>query len=200
LWYLAAWSTSLFKNGYALAFQYINRMNMKRSFSTLLTVLICATLLSACGFKLRGEVDLPYSSLYIALPQANTMRAKLARSITAGSKTTLAASAKESQAVLGIVADSTVKNVLSLNSAGRVREYQLVRTFGFRVYDPLGRDLIPPGQIVIRRDITFNDSEVLSKESEEGLLIRDMEDDLVQQLLRRLAASKPEFAPVKAGE
>jgi LPS-assembly lipoprotein len=78
-----------------------------------------------------------------------------------------------------------------------VREYQLVRTFGFRVYDPLGRDLIPPGQIVVKRDITFDDSQVLSKQAEEILLVRDMEDDLVQQLLRRLAASKPEFTPVK---
>lgn len=172
-------------------------MNMKRSFTVLVTALLCATLLSACGFKLRGEADLPYSSLYIDLPESNTMRAKLARSIRTGSKTTLGSSAKESQAVLGITGDITVKNILSLNSAGRVREYQLVRTFGFRVYDPAGRDLIPPGQIVVRRDLSFDDSLVLSKQAEEGLLIRDMEDDVVQQLLRRLAASKPDFAVAK---
>jgi LPS-assembly lipoprotein len=169
----------------------MNHMNMTRT----LVALLCATLLSACGFQLRGEVDLPFSSLYIALPDANTLRAKLARSIAAGSKTTLAESAKQSQAILGVAGDSTAKNVLSLNSAGRVREYQLVRTFSFRVYDSLGRDLIPPGQIILRRDVTFDDSLVLSKQAEEVLLIKDMEDDLVQQLLRRLAASKPEFAP-----
>ncbi len=168
-------------------------MNMTR----ILLILFCATLLSACGFQLRGEVDLPYSSIYIALPESNTLRAKLARNISAGSKTALVNSAKESQAVLGIAGDSMVKNILSLNSAGRVREYQLVRTFDFRVYDPTGRDLIPPGQIVVKRDITFDDSQVLSKQAEEVLLIKDMEDDLVQQLLRRLAASKPDFAPVK---
>ena len=78
-----------------------------------------------------------------------------------------------------------------------MREYQLVRTFGFRVSDANGRELIPPGEIVIRRDITFDDSQVLAKEAEEVLLMRDMEDDLVQQLLRRLAASKPDFVPAK---
>lgn len=169
-------------------------MNMMR----ILLALLCATLLSACGFQLRGAVDLPYSSLYIALPESNTLRAKLVRSISAGSKTTLTDSAKESQAILGITGDALVKNVLSLNSAGRVREYQLVRTFSFRVYDPLGRDLIPPSQIVVKRDITFDDSQVLSKQAEEVLLIKDMEDDVVQQLLRRLAASKPDFAPAKS--
>ena len=168
-----------------------------RTTKNLLSLLLCAVMLAACGFQLRGSVDLPFSSLAIALPEANAFRAKLVRNITAGSKTRLVDSTKDAQATLGFTADSTVKNVLSLNSAGKVREYQLVRTLGYRVYDVLGRDLIPPGQIVVRRDITFDDAQVLSKASEEGLLIRDMEDDLVQQILRRLAASKPEFSPAE---
>ena len=177
---------------------------MMRTSKNLLLLLLCALMLAACGFQLRGSVDLPFTSLAIALPDANAFRAKLVRNIAAGSKTLLVGSPREAQATLGFTEDSTVKNVLSLNSAGKVREYQLVRTLGFRLYDNLGRDLIPPGKIVVRRDITFDDSQVLSKASEEGLLIRDMEDDLVQQILRRLAASKPEFPvdkaePVKKG-
>ena len=81
-------------------------------------------------------------------------------------------------------------NILSLSSAGRVTEFQLVRTFAFRVVDQEGRDLLAPGQIVIRRDISFSDATVLLKESEEVLLQRDMQNDLIQQLLRRLAAAK----------
>lgn len=175
-------------------------MNIKRNMKQLWLVLLCATLLSACGFKLRGEVDLPYSSLYIALPESNTLRAKLARSIRAGSKTVVADSAGEAQATFAITRDFMSKDILSLNSAGRVREYQLIRTFDFRVADATGRELIPPGQIVVRRDITFDDSQVLAKEAEEVLLVRDMEDDLVQQVLRRLAASKPEFAPAQKAD
>ncbi|WP_416142349.1 LPS assembly lipoprotein LptE, partial [Hydrogenophaga sp.] len=49
---------------------------------------------------------------------------------------------------------------------------------------------IPPSQIVLRRDITYNDNLVLSKEAEEALLWRDIQNDLVQQILRRLAAAK----------
>lgn len=174
-------------------------MNMKRSFTALATALLCATLISACGFQLRGKADLPYTSIYIALPEADSLRAKLVRSIKAGSETALAENAGESQAILGVTGDSMDKNVLSLNSAGRVREYQLVRTFSFRVHDSAGRDLIPPGTIVVRRDITFDDAQVLSKQTEENLLIRDMEDDIVQQLLRRLAASRPDFTPEAKG-
>jgi LPS-assembly lipoprotein len=56
-------------------------------------------------------------------------------------------------------------------------------------------EYIPPSTITLRRDITFSDDLVLSKESEEILLWRDMQGDLVQQLMRRLAAAK--LQPVK---
>ncbi|HJW54370.1 MAG TPA: LPS assembly lipoprotein LptE, partial [Burkholderiaceae bacterium] len=44
--------------------------------------------------------------------------------------------------------------------------------------------------ITLKRDISFNESAVMAKENEEALLYRDMQSDLVQQLLRRLHAIK----------
>jgi LPS-assembly lipoprotein len=43
-------------------------------------------------------------------------------------------------------------------------------------------------EITLNRDISYNETGALSKESEEGLLYRDMENDLVLQVQRRLAA------------
>lgn len=158
---------------------------------TLLPYLLLATLLlSACGFQLRGSYALPFDSLYITLPETNPLQATLKRNIEASTQTRIAESAKEAQAVLTVLADQPVKNILSINSAGRVAEFQLVRTFVFRVADAQGREYLPTSTLAIRRDITFNDAEVLSKESEEKLLWRDIEQDLVQQILRRLAAAK----------
>ncbi len=51
--------------------------------------------------------------------------------------------------------------------------------------------MIEPTDLQVQRDISFNDSQRLSKESEEVLLYRDMQTDLVQQLMRRIAAAKP---------
>ena len=51
-------------------------------------------------------------------------------------------------------------------------------------------EYLPTSTITLRREITFSDDLVLSKESEEALLLRDMQNDLVQQLMRRLAAAK----------
>ena len=42
----------------------------------------------------------------------------------------------------------------------------------------------------LTRDVTFNDTEILAKEQEEQLLFRDMQTDMVQQIMRRLAAAK----------
>ncbi|MBI4742843.1 MAG: hypothetical protein HY777_15135, partial [Betaproteobacteria bacterium] len=57
--------------------------------------------------------------------------------------------------------------------------------------DVKGRDLVPPGEIELSRDLSYDDSNVLAKEQEEVLLWRDMQNDMVQQLMRRLVAVKP---------
>lgn len=149
-----------------------------------------ALLLSACGFQLRGAYVLPFETLYIALPDTAELRALLKRNIESSSAARVVGDAKDAQAALSITGDTATKSVLSLDSAGRVREFQLVRAVGFRLQDASQRDLLPPGQIVVRREITFNDTQVLSKEAEEVMLWRDIQEDVVQQLLRRLAAAK----------
>ncbi|MBI3526076.1 MAG: hypothetical protein HY066_16415 [Betaproteobacteria bacterium] len=153
--------------------------------------LILILLLSACGFQLRGAYSLPFDKLYINLPESSELHALLKRSIAAGSNARIVGTQKDAQATLLVLGDVPAKDILSLSATARAREYQLVRTFTFRVADAQGRDWLPQSQIVIRRDITFNDDLVLSKESEEALLWRDIQNDLVQQILRRLAAARP---------
>lgn len=152
--------------------------------------LLSVLCLAACGFQLRGAFPLPFETIYISLPETAELRALLRRSIAAGSNARVVDTQKEAQATLLVLGDAAVKTIVSLNAAGRAREFQLVRTFSFRVADNSGRDWLPQSQIVIRRDITFSDDLVLSKESEEVLLWRDIQNDLVQQMLRRLAAAK----------
>jgi LPS-assembly lipoprotein len=81
--------------------------------------------------------------------------------------------------------------VVGVNSSGQVREFQLRIRVKFRVHNAQGQELVAPVEIVQQRDISFNESAVLAKEAEEVLLYRDMQSDIVQQLLRRLAAVRP---------
>ena len=71
-----------------------------------------------------------------------------------------------------------------------MREYRLVYQVGFRVHDGKGGEYVPQSTIRLTRDITFNDTAILAKESEEGLLYGDMQTDMVQQIMRRLAAAQ----------
>jgi LPS-assembly lipoprotein len=71
-----------------------------------------------------------------------------------------------------------------------VREYQLRYRVAFRVHDGKGSEFVPTSTLQLTRDITYADSDVLSKEAEEQLLYRDMQSDMVQQIMRRLAAAQ----------
>ncbi|MBI5784322.1 MAG: hypothetical protein HZA64_02600 [Rhodocyclales bacterium] len=157
-----------------------------------LWIVAVALLVSACGFHLRGAYSLPFDTLYIAQPESSELRAIIKRNVEASTQTRITDAANEAQATLKIISDTPVKKILSLNSAGRVREYQLTRTFVFAVANNAGGEYLPQNSIILSREMTFDDSAVLSKEAEEVLLWRDIQNDLVQQLLRRLAAVKPQ--------
>ena len=98
------------------------------------------------------------------------------------------------------MSDGRQKTILSVNAQGRVREYRLQLDYRFRVVNQKGQVLVPPNEINLTRDITFDDSNVLAKDLEEGLLWRDMHNDLVNQIMRRLSIIKPKNPDVEDGE
>jgi LPS-assembly lipoprotein len=151
---------------------------------------LCSLLLAACGFQLRGTADVPFESIYV--PQsAGGIGLELKRSIQAGTRARVVDDAKQAVAILEFTEETRTKEILSLTGQGRVREYLLRYRVGFRVHDGKGRDFVPVNTVSLLRDISFNDADVLAKESEEQLLFRDMQSDMVQQILRRLAAAGP---------
>ncbi len=150
-----------------------------------------AGMLGACGFQLRGssQTALPFKTIYLGFPDNSPLGTELRRNLKADG-TTVVKTPQEAEAILDVLSEAREKVVLSLNSQGRVREYPLYYTFNFRLRDNAGKILLPPTQLVLKRDISFNESQVLAKETEEASLYRDMQSDLVQQILRRLAALK----------
>ena len=150
--------------------------------------LAVTTLLASCGFHLRGAVQLPFPSLYVQVTGSSQFGHELKRALRA-SDVPLTESAKEAAATLAILSELREREILSLGGEGRVREYQLRYRLAYQVTSPKGV-ITPPTEIMLKRDIAFNDAQVLAKEAEEKLLYRDMELDAVQQLLRRLQATK----------
>ena len=162
--------------------------------TTLMPMLAAAWLLSGCGFHLRGsngEANLPFKTIYLGFAPASTLGNELRRYIRGSGGTEVVTDAKGAEASLEVLSETREKVVLSLNTQGRVREFTLLYKFRFRVKDGGEQELLAPTNIVLKRDISFNESQVIAKEQEEVLLYRDMQSDLVQQIMRRLAAIKP---------
>jgi LPS-assembly lipoprotein len=156
----------------------------------LVAAVVLAVGLSACGFKLRGARTLPFPTIFLSAGTNTALSAELARNIRVGTSTMVVTDRACAAAVLDILSEIRDREILSLNAQGRAREYTLRYRLSFKVHDGKGKDFIAPVEIAVQRDIAFNESEVLAKESEEALLYRDMQTDLVQQILRRLAAVK----------
>ena len=164
-----------------------------RSPLRLLLALIIAAALTGCGFHLRGvgSGNLPYKTMYIALPDTADVNIWLQRYIKASGSTQIVEDPKLAEAILQQLGDSRQKTILSVNAQGRVREYRLQLTYTFRIVNQKGQVLVPPNEVALTRDISFDDSNILAKDLEEGLLWRDMNNDLVNQIMRRLSIIKP---------
>jgi LPS-assembly lipoprotein len=152
-------------------------------------MLAAALLLAACGFQLRGAATFPFDSLYVGAAPGSELAVRLKRAVAAGGQARVTGRPDEAQAVLQITNEVHEKHILALSGGGRVREYELRYRVAYRLTDSKGAaNYIPPSEIVLRRDFSFNDSEALAKEAEEALLYRDMQSDAVHQLVRRLQA------------
>lgn len=169
---------------------------MKRRFrfflfaSVPLWLTLSSLALTSCGFKLRGAQQLQFETIYLGFGPNSPLGGELARNIRAGTSTRVVDAAAQAQAVLEVLGEGRERDVLSVNAQGRAREFTLRQRLAFRLHDGKGSDLIGPTQIVISREVAFDDAQALAFESQAALMYREMQSDLVQQLLRRLAAVK----------
>jgi LPS-assembly lipoprotein len=158
-------------------------------------------LLGGCGFHLQGGGSLPpamgktyvstrsaHSDFLLAL--TDTLRQRGAEVLRAPD---------ESAAVLDIAADETGQRVLSVSARNIPREYEVFYsvTFSLKV---AGKSVIDRETLVVTRSYTFDETQVLAKSAEEGILQRALAEDLARRVMRRIEAAgvAPANAPVIA--
>lgn len=147
--------------------------------------------LGACGFELRKAPNFPFKTLFSPFPESSLLGVELRRSLESNGNVRVISDPRQidqAEVILDVISELRNKVVVSRNAAGLVREFQLRLRFRFKLRTPQGKELIPDAEILQVRDISFNESAVLAKESEEALLYREMQSDVVQQIMRRLAA------------
>lgn len=146
--------------------------------------------LPGCGFALRQPPDFDFKTLYTNFSPSSSLGNQFKRAMGNSSSVriiTSPAQINEADVLLDVLNDQRQKVVVGVTAAGQVREFQLRLLFKFKLRRRDGVELIPPTEIPQRRDLTFSETIALAKETEEILLYKDMESEVVQQLMRRLA-------------
>ncbi len=143
--------------------------------------------LAGCGFSLRQPPKMAFSRIALQgfaarSPLAEQFRRELSQQVQ------VMGTPDKADVVLQALDDVRERSVVASTSAAQVRELQLRLKFNFRAHTPAGRELIPRAELLLTRDLSYSETFALSKEQEEAELYREMQGDVVAQVLRRLAA------------
>jgi len=168
-----------------------NRMN-RRAVLALVTVAAASAGMTGCGFRLRGSQAFAFQRIAILPYPGGGVAQELRGAFGAGVEVlTAEEEIKTAQLVLTLGDEQRERSVIGVNVTGQVREFQLRMRVRLSLRTARGKEIAVDDDIVQRRDISYDESAALAKEAEEALLYRDMQTDIVQQILRRLAAIGP---------
>lgn len=162
---------------------------LTRLLLAVLVLSLCA--LQGCGFELRKPPSYAFKTLFSGVPATTSLGGQLKRQLERDGQVEVITDVRQverAQVIFDQLFETREKVVVGRTGTGAIREFQLRLRYRFQVRSQAGVKLIPDTEILLNRDINFNETGALSKEYEEGLLYRDMEQDLIAQIQRRLAA------------
>jgi len=152
-----------------------------------LVFLVCT--LAACGFHLRGAYDLPehLSPLFLDKDSMSLPLYKELRSTMKASGVELTDDPATAASVLEISREKNTRDVISVDTLGRAREYRLIYRLTFTL-QASGEAVIDKSNIQLTRSLLFNPEAVLGVAEEMEKIYRDMVRDSTGQILLRLQA------------
>jgi LPS-assembly lipoprotein len=172
--------------------------SFRRRFLTALGLGAVSAGLAGCGFQLRQTQDFAFKTLYANFSDTSPLGVELRRNVLGTGRIELLTDPKQmlkADAILDILSEDRQQVAVGVSATGQVRELQLRLRVRFRLRTPQGVELIEPVELAQQRDLSFTETAALSKEIEQGILYRDMQTDIVQQIMRRLSAVKPRRVP-----
>ena len=143
-------------------------------------------MLAACGFHLRGDFKFDFRSMYVD-PQGSPVFRLIKRLNRGMQMTEIVQNPKEAEVILSITQEREKQKTLSYDNHGDAREYALFYRVTYSLRTQKGKELVAPTTITLRRTMTYDDSEDLAKEREKRMLYADMQQDIANQILRRLS-------------
>jgi LPS-assembly lipoprotein len=154
-------------------------------------LLLVAVTLAACGFHLRGSYDLPehLSPIFIDKDSMSLQLYRELRSSLTASGVEVADDAAAASSVLEVNREQKTREVISVDTQGRAREYRLIYRLEFSLLAS-GESRISNSTIELTRNLLFNPETVLGVAQEQEYIYTDMIRDSAGQVLQRLQAVK----------
>jgi LPS-assembly lipoprotein len=148
--------------------------------------------LAGCGFELRREPELPFKTLALTgFPPDSPLAAGLRRQIRR-TPVQLVEDPARAEVVLEALQEHRDRSVVASTSAGQVREWQLRLQFDYLIRKADGELLLPRVELRLARDMNYTETNALAKEQEAANLYGAMQSDAIAQVMRRLAAVRPQ--------
>ena len=153
------------------------------------TVLLCLVLfLTACGYHLRGELDLPENMKTVYIDGASDGLRNQFKAAMLNSQVKVVNLRADAGTIILVSEEDTLKRALSLGSSGYANQYGLEYHFKYEVQDGKGKIIVPSQPVEIRREYFNNQQLILGKDNEELVIRNEMYQQAVRTMINQLRA------------
>mgnify|MGYP006129082577 CR=1 FL=1 len=157
---------------------------MKNFYSFIISLLLLVNI-SSCGYQLRGTEEVNFESISIDGGSSSFVKILKKKFKQSGVKV----QEKNSEKILEITNDTFTKKILSLSSAGKVREYQINYKISFRFKSQDG-EWSNSINLEAIRDFTYDDKNIIAKTEEETRLVKGMQDQIIRTIVTQISVLK----------
>ena len=147
------------------------------------------SLLTACGFHLRGMVDMPpwLNNVALVIQNGHLDLGPLLKERLQAYNIRVNPLPTQADYLLVIERDSKQQQITNVGASTAPRQYLLIYDLQFTLLGPKGKVIIPSSNISVTRQLTVNNDRILGSDAEEILLASEMRREAVMQTINRLS-------------
>jgi len=175
----------------------------KRQLRVLMTLAL-ATGLYACGFQLRGSINLSSEMSPIYIEQNSVFDlAREIKTLLTSNQIAMVDTAQQSKSQLILLSDSKSQSVLSVDGSGQAREYLLSYKVNFVIKVNQSNEAevaAVPDSLTVSRTWLFDPNAVLAVTNEAELLYSEMRREAARLILLKINARSQNSEAASAGK
>jgi LPS-assembly lipoprotein len=155
-------------------------------------LVIFSLIISACGFHLRGMIDVPKWLTNISISSQNNDLEFISMLKSTFEGYNIEVNPEPSRAHYWLIINHVTyqRQIVSVGASTNPRQYQLILTVGYVLQTRKGKIIKTARQISVSRQLTVNNDRILGSNDEENILVHEMRQEAIVQLINRLSSAK----------